>query len=135
MSIDFSNIKSVMGGINKILKLDSVSKTPTVPPPLILAGSENRSGLSPTKIASRIISRKGEAGLSPGTLPSGSENPDDIMIRIMVEEIINALITDSKITIAVSPGIAITAAGSSTSGPVTVYGSTITIANGYGVIQ
>lgn len=133
--MDFTNISSIIDGFNKILKLDSVGKTPTVPPPLILTGAENRPGLSPTKIASRIIARKSEAGIPIGTLPSGEVSPDDIMIRIIVEEIVKAFLEDSKITITTSMGQAITAAGTSTAGPVTVYGSTITLGNGYGVIQ
>ena len=88
MTIDFSNIKSILSAFDKILKLDSLGKTPPVPPPLIIAGSQNRSGLSATRIASRIIARKSETGVNPGPLPSGVENPDDIMIRIIVEEII-----------------------------------------------
>lgn len=135
MTIDFSNIKSIMSAFNKILKLDSLGKTPPVPPPLIIAGSQNRSGLSATRIASRIIARKSETGVNPGPLPSGVENPDDIMIRIMVEEIIKDLIENSIITVAVNPGTTITGVGASPSGPVTVVGSTLTIGTGNATIQ
>lgn len=133
--MDFSKIDSILEAFNKILKLDSIGKTPPVPAPLILVGAENKPGLSSTKIASRIIARKSEAGIPIGTLPSGEVSPDDIMIRIIVEEIVKALIEDSKITITTSMGQAITAAGTSAAGPVAVYGSTITLGNGYGVIQ
>ncbi len=135
MEIDYSNISSVVSAFDKILKLDSIGKTPPIPAPLILVGAENRPGLSPTKIASRIIARKAEAGIPIGTLPSGEVSPDDIMIRIIVEEIIKAILEDSKITTTTSMGQAITAAGTSAAGPVTVFGSTITLGNGYGVIQ
>jgi len=132
--IDFSKFTSILNGIKKILKIQGGSAT-TVPTPLILIGSPTRSGLSPTKIASRIIQRKTEAGLPVGALPSGGVSPDELMERIRVEEIIKALQEDAKITVAVPPGTTLTAAGSSPSGPVNVIGSTITLTTAYGVIQ
>jgi hypothetical protein len=106
-----------------------------VPTPLILIGVKSRSGLSPTKIASRIIARKSEAGLPVGVLPSGGISPDEIMERIRIEEIIKAFQQDAVITVAIPPGITLTAAGISPTGPVTVFGSTIRFVSGYGVIQ
>lgn len=135
MAIDFSNIDAIIGGFGKVLSLSSVGGPPPVPTPLILIGVPQRSGLSPTKIASRIIARKGEAGLSVGVLPSGAINPDEMMWRIAVEEIIKAFQEDAIISVAIPPGITITAAGISPSGPVTVFGSTLTLSKGYGVIQ
>jgi hypothetical protein len=84
------SIESLMNYISKVLNIN-VSAAPTVPTPLILAGVANRSGLSPIKIASRIIARKSEAGLSVGVLSTGEIAPDEIMERIRVEEIIKAL--------------------------------------------
>jgi len=135
MSVDFTNIDSIIGGFDKILKLSSVGTAPSIPSPIILVGVPTRSGLSATKIASKIITRKGEAGLPVGTLPSGAVNPDEIMERIRVEEIIKALQQDAAITVAIPPGTTLTAAGVSAAGPVSVFGSTITITTGYGVIQ
>jgi len=132
--IDFSKFDSILNGIKKILKIQGGSAT-SVPAPLILIGSPSRSGLSPTKIASRIIQRKTEAGLPVGALPSGGVSPDELMERIRVEEIIKALQEDAKITVAVPPGTTLTAAGASPSGPVNVVGSTITLTTAYGVIQ
>ena len=94
-----------------------------------------RSGLSPIKIASRIIARKGEAGLSVGVLPSGAVNPDEIMERIRMEELINALQQEAIISVAIPPGISLTATGISPTGPVSVFGSTIIFSKGYGIIQ
>jgi hypothetical protein len=135
MAINFNNIESIIGGFTKVLSLSSVGGPPPVPTPLILVGVPQRSGLSPTKIASRIISRKSEAGLPVGALPSGETNPDEIMERIRIEEIIKAIQQEMIISIAVPPGITLTAAGTSPSGPVTVFGSTITFIKGYGVAQ
>ena len=135
MAIDFSSIDAIIGGFDKILSLSSVGSPTPVPTPLILIGVPMRTGLSPTKIASRIIARKSEAGLPVGALPSGAISPDEIMERIRIEEIIKAFQQDAIISVAVPPGITLTAAGISPAGPVTVFGSTITFTKGYGVIQ
>jgi len=135
MSIDFNNVDAIVGGFDKILKLSSVGGVPPIPAPLILVGVSKRPGLSPTKIASRIIARKSEAGLPVGVLPSGGVAPDEIMERIRIEEIVKAIQQEMIITVAVPPGITITAAGISPTGPVSVFGSTIYYAKGYGVAQ
>lgn len=134
-AIDFTSFSSIIGAINKILKLQNAGGNTTVPTPLILIGAQTRPGLSATKIASKIVQRKSEAGLPIGALPSGSVSPDEIMERIRIEEIIRAIQEDAKLTIAIPPGTTLTAAGASPSGPVTVFGSTITLTTGYGVIQ
>ena len=135
MAIDFNSIESIIGGFDKILKLGSIGGPPSIPTPLILVGVPQRPGLSPTKIASRIIARKSEAGLPVGVLPSGGVSPDEIMERIRIEEIVKALQQEAIITIGIPPGITLTAAGIGPSGPVSVFGSTINFAKGYGIIQ
>lgn len=135
MAIDYSNIDSIISGFDKVLSLSSIGGPPPLPTPLILIGVPLRTGLSPTKIATRIISRKSEAGLPVGVLPTGNANPDEIMERIRIEEIIKALQNDAIISVAIPPGATLTAAGISAAGPVTVFGATITITKGFGVIQ
>ena len=135
MKINYNNIESIINGFNKILNLQTVGTPTTIPTPLILVGVQKRPGLSPTKIASKIIARKSEAGLPVGALPSGGVSPDEIMERIRIEEIVKALQEDASISVAIPPGITLTAAGTSPSGPVTVFGNTITLTKGYGIIQ
>jgi len=135
MAINYSNIGAIIAGFDKILKLSSVGGPPPIPTPLILVGVPRRSGLSPTKIASRIIARKSEAGLPVGVLPSGSIAPDEIMERIRAEEYIKALQQDAIISVAIPAGISLSAAGISPTGPVSVFGSTIMFSKGYGIIQ
>jgi hypothetical protein len=135
MALDYGDINVVISGFDKVLKLSSIGGPPPIPTPLILVGVPRRTGLSPTKIASRIIARKGEAGLPVGVLPSGQVSPDEIMERIRIEEIIKALQQDAIISVAIPPGITLSAAGISPTGPVSVFGSTITYSKGYGVIQ
>jgi hypothetical protein len=133
--MDFNNIDDIIGGFNKILKLTTIGGPQSIPTILIFTGVPQRSGLSPTKVATKIISRKAEAGLPVGVLPSGVVSPDEMMWRIAVEEIFKALQEDAVISVAIPDGIALTASGIGPSGPVTVAGETITMAKGYGVIQ
>lgn len=135
MATDFGSLESILGAFDKLFKIQTVGTPTTVPSPLILIGAPRRSGLSATAIASRIITRKSEAGLPVGALPSGGVSPDEIMERIRVEEIIKAIQQESLVTIAVPPGTVVSAAGSSPSGPVAVVGSTISITRGFGIIQ
>ena len=133
--INYGNIDSIIGAFQKILTIQTVGAPTNVPTPLILIGAPQRAGLSPTKIASRIIARKSEAGLPVGALPSGGVAPDELMERIRIEEIIKAFQQEALISIAIPPGATVTASGVSPAGPVTVFGSTITITRGFGVIQ
>lgn len=135
MSVDFSNIDSIIGGFVKVLSLSSIGSPPPVPTPLIMVGVPQRGGLSALKISREIIKRKGEAGLPIGVLPTGNANPDEIMERIRIEEIIKGLHNDAIISVAIPPGITLSAAGISPAGPVSVFGSTITITKAYGIIQ
>ncbi len=135
MAIDYSNIDSIISGFDRILSLSSVGSPPPIPTPMILVGVPKRGGLSAIKIATRIISRKSEAGLPVGPLPNGNTNPDEIMERIRIEEIIRALQEDAIISVAIPPGITVSATGISPAGPVSVFGSSITYTKGYGVIQ
>ena len=135
MSIDFNSPDAIIGGFNKILNLSSIGSPPPVPTPLILVGVPQRSGLSPIKMASNIIAGKSKAGLPVGVLPSGGVSPDEIMERIRMEEIVRAFQQDAVITVAIPPGITLSAAGIGPTGPVTVFGSTIRFVSGYGVIQ
>lgn len=135
MATDYNDITSILSGFNKILGLGSIGGPPPIPTPLILVGVPKRTGLSAIKVASRIISRKSEAGIPVGVLPSGGINPEEIMWRIAVEEIFRELQQNAIISVAIPPGITLTAAGTSPTGPVSVFGSTINLTKGYGVIQ
>jgi len=135
MAISYTNINSIISGFNKILTIQTAGSSVGIPTPLILVGAQKRSGLSPTKIASRIIARKNEAGIPVGALPSGGVAPDEIMERIRIEELVRALQQETIVSVAIPPGITLTATGISPSGPVTVFGNTITLSKGYGIIQ
>jgi len=106
-----------------------------IPSPLILVGVPKKQGLSPSKIASEIISRKGEAGIPIGALPSGEISQDEIMERIRADVFIKNLQEDAIITVAIPPGTTVISAGASLAGPVNTVGSTTTITKGYGQIS
>jgi hypothetical protein len=132
--INYSNIDSLIGGFNKIMQLQNTN-VPSVPSPIIIAGGARKPGLSPSKIANAIIQRKSEAGLPVGTLPSGSVNPEEIMWRIAIEEIIKALQTEAMITVAIPAGTTVQVSGANSGGPMVSVGSTLTITTGYAQIQ
>jgi len=135
MSVDFNNINSVIEALDKVLKLKPIGGNSSIPAPIIILGVPRRSGISPTKVASKIIARQSEAGIPVGALPSGAINPNEIMIRIMVEEIVKSLQEDAIIEVGIPAGTTLTASGASPAGPVSVVGSTISITKGYGVIK
>ena len=135
MNINYNSLESIIGGFTRVLQLTDTIKTPPISSYLILLGVPRRTGLSAIKIASKIISRKSEAGLPIGILPSGDVSPDEIMERIRIEEIIKALQEDAIITVGIPMGIPVTASGISAAGPVSVVGSTINVARGFGIIQ
>lgn len=129
-----SSIKSLFNIISEAL---NASRTPPaeIPSILLLSGAKLRPGLSPIMIASKIISRQSEAGAPVGTLPSGGKNISELMESIRVEEIINALLNDARIDVAIMPGIALEAQGANAGGPVVSIGQTIGIGSGKGIIR
>ena len=138
---DNTDLKA-MGGITTIItiilaafKLKFNPQIP-LPPALITYGSKLRQGMSSQQIASRIISRQQEAGAPVGDLPDGSDNVSERMEKIRVEEIINAIMTESKIDVVLPPGTRIQGVGISPFiGPFSVNGATISSGIGSGIMS
>jgi len=130
---DFKNPKSILASLLNLFKLPP-TKSQGMPSPLILA-STARPGLSPSKIAARIIQRQAEAGIPVGPLPSGEISPDEIMERIRVEEMINVITTEMVTDVAIQPGTVIQGTGGNAGGPVQVAGTIIGIAKGNAVVR
>lgn len=126
---DFKNPNSILKSLLNLFKIPNVSISQAIPSPLILA-STARPGLSPSKIAARIIRRQAEAGIPVGPLPSGEISPDEIMERIRVEEMINAITSEMVVDVAIKPGTVIQGTGGNAGGPVQVAGTVIGIASG-----
>jgi hypothetical protein len=100
--INFKNPTSILNGLLNLFKVPKAIPQ-SIPKELILA-SKSRPGLSPSLIASRIIERSAEAGIPVGPLPSGQISPGEILERIRMEEIVNAITTEMRIDIATRPG-------------------------------
>jgi hypothetical protein len=128
-------MKNIMKIIKTAFKSPKKPLTP-LPPPLILTGANLRTGLSVSDIASRVISRQLEAGAPVGDIFSENGNISELMEVIRIDEIVNALILESKIEIVIPPGIPITSVGLGNMGaPIISKGATIGIASGQGVIR
>lgn len=133
--IDFSKAKQVISALLNLFKVPSIPAPPVSK--TIALSAVLRPGLSATKITTNIIKRQTEAGALIGPNDDGSESEAEKMERIRVEEIVNAIISDSRITIINLPGQTITASGVTPpgGGPVQVVGTSLTTSNGYGVIS
>lgn len=129
-----SSLKSIFSVISAALDA-SRTPPPEIPSILLLSGARLRPGLSPLLIASKIIARQSEAGAPVGVLPSGAKNVSELMETIRVEEIIDALLSDARIDVAINPGIQLTAQGGNAGGPVVCVGQTIGIGTGNGIIR
>ncbi len=128
-----SNLQEIVEALDSALKGPNIP-LPPLPTALVLAGSKLKQGLSPRKIAKNILARQTEAGVPFGDV-DGFDNLSEKMEVIRVEEIVNGLINDAKITTVVPPGTPITATGGNAGGPVVVQGATTKPSRAEGVIQ
>jgi uncharacterized protein YacL len=132
-NIDFTKAPEVIKNLLNLFKVPSLPAPPVTKVQTLT--SKLRPGLSSTKIAANIIKRQSEAGAPVGALDDGSENISEKMERIRVEEIINAIISDARITVTILPGQTIQGTGANAGGPVVVVGTTLTLGSGTGLIQ
>ncbi len=130
-----TSIKDITEIVLAAFKLPSKPTTP-LPPPLIVLGGNLRPGLSSKEIASKIISRQSEAGAPVGDIFDSSNNISEAMEVIRIEEIITAILTQSKVDVVIPPGTPITALGIGNFGaPVISQGATSSFAIGNGIIR
>jgi hypothetical protein len=103
---------------------------------LLMVGANLRPGISAKAIASRIISRQSESGRQVGDVFADGPNTEEAMELIRIEEIINSLLTESVVNVAIPPGISVATVGVGNLGaPVVAQGFTTTIATGNGIIR
>ena len=131
------NLSSMNGILNVILSAFQIPETPAepLPPPLIMAGAKLRPGLSAQGIASEIISKQSDSGRVVGNVFADGPNVEEAMELIRIQEIINAILTQSKVEVVIPPGISVTAAGGNAGGPVVCQGATTSMAIGDGIIR
>lgn len=116
-----SNILKVIMGAFRMMQ----QPAKTIPPPILLAGKNIRPGMSARNLAARIISRyESEIGIPMGDIYSGGENSKAKEVRVISEEVVSMLQTETKVDVAIDPGaIMVTATGSAGPIPVVVQGS------------
>lgn len=100
--LDFGSIESIINVLQTALELPNTPIQP-IEPPLLTVGAKLRPGLSAKKIVSRIISRQSEAGLPVGNIFADGPNTSEAMLVIIIEEIVNSLLTEAKIEITIPP--------------------------------
>ena len=108
---------------NAIEKAIAVVRKPLVQIPTVLAvcGAVNKPSLSPMLIAVSIIARRPEAGAYCGPAPDGSQNVDEAMEVIRIEEICKAIKNDLSIQGGIPPGgIHLTGTAMTNAGPAAV---------------
>ena len=134
-NFNIGSISSILSIISTAFKLQTTPATP-IPPPLILVGAQLRPGLSARNIASRIIQRQTEAGAPAGDIFSEGNNISEAMETIRVQEITNAILTEAKVEIALSPGsIQTTSVGVALGAPVISQGYNVNIVSGDGIVR
>lgn len=136
MALNSGSISNVLNTLKAAFKVPQQPVTP-LPPPLIVSGGNLRPGLSSRDIASKIIERQSEAGAPNGpAIYQSTNNVSEAMERVRVEEIVNAILTQSKVDVALPPGIPVSTVGvGNIGGPVTSQGATTQIATGNGIIR
>lgn len=113
----------------------SLPKLPNIPS-ILLLGAQFRPGLDSKVIASKVIKRLPETGAVTGPMSDGSANVMEGVIAIIVEEIIHAIILESRVDVSIPPGsIQIIANGANAGGPVISYGQNTTPSSGVGTVR
>lgn len=134
-NISMGSISSVLNIITSVFSIPKEPVTP-LPPPLLLVGADLRPGVTPSEVASRIISRQSEAGLVVGDVFGDGPNTAQAMELIRIQEIMNALLNEAKIEVVIPPGVSVTTVGVGNLGiPVISNGVTTNMAIGSGVIR
>jgi len=129
--INFGVALSVIEGLLKLADIGSIP-SPPLPPPVALAG-ENRSGLSPKRVAANIINRQTEAGARLGPRDNGEDSITEKMEVIRIEEIMGEVSRNMRINIATPPGTSAVVQGANSGGPLVAYGATTSPGFGWGV--
>ncbi len=102
-------------------------------PQILLAKA--RPGLNSEQISSSIISRFAEAGLPTGPLKEGSPNAMEQFVRIVCEEIVDAIQNDMRVDVAVDIGMVGQGFGANAGGPVVTTNTTLKPHPGTGVAR
>lgn len=130
--VNFKSSKSILNEIKNLFKIPTSPNTQLIDSYSLAYLGGEKPGLSPEKIAARIINRKSEAGLFSGLIAGGLTAPDEIMELIRMEEIVKALTQEMRIDVCTKPGAQLQATGANAGGGMTVLGTTLTTSCGHG---
>lgn len=129
------NLANVVDAITS--KLNSV-ETPAskLPPVMLKSVSMNRPGLSPYKIASKIIENNKTLGIPTDPNPDGSENKINQYTYNVVKCICDAIKQDAVVQVAIPcQSILVEAKGGNAGGPIEVIGNNKLDSSATGIIQ
>lgn len=129
------NLESIVNKINE--KLDIVETPANILPPFLLkCVSVTRPGLSPYKIASKIIENNKILGIPTGPNPDGSENKINQYTYNVVKCICDAIQNDASVQVSIPMNsIMIQATGGNAGGPVLSTGYNILDSISRGIIR
>lgn len=84
-----------------------------------------RPGLDASAISSSVISRFKEAGIPTGPLSEGVPNAMEELVKILLEEMVDAIQNEMRVDVAVDIGMNVLSQGANAGGPVVSTGSNL----------
>ena len=97
--------------------------------------AKGRPGLSSEILSSSIISRFPEAGIPTGPLVGGATNVMENLIKVICEEVVDAIQSDMRIDVVTDAGATVSVSGGNSGGPVICVGATVAPHTGIGVAR
>lgn len=97
--------------------------------------AKGRPGLSAEILSSSIISRFPEVGIPTGPLVGGATNVMENLIKVICEEVVDAIQSDMRIDVVTDAGATVSASGGNSGGPVVSVGATVANHTGIGVAR
>ena len=97
--------------------------------------SKIRPGLDADILSSSIISRFKEIGIPSGPLIGGTPNVFEMLVKVMCEEVVEAIQNDMRIDLAVDAGMTVNSLGANAGGPVNSVGASVAPHTGTGVAR
>lgn len=80
--------------------------------------AKNRPGLDGNALANSIIARFKETGIPNGPLSEGVLNSMEELVKVMCEEIVDAIQNEMRVEVAVDQGMQVVSNGANAAGPV-----------------
>ena len=101
-----------------------------------MIGGKLRPGISTLSIVSNVVSRQSEAVLPVGDVFADAGNSNEMMFKIIVQEVIDALLNECVINVVIDPRVSVVTTGVGNLGaPVVSMGYTTTWGTGNGILR